>query len=157
MDTTLSAVSSAATKINELHAKAQGHIDRAKTECFSAVYHAVECGNALIAERDKHGGSWLLWLEINCPAICERTAQNYMRAARKAATLADAEPDFQTLKSLYVACGIMPEPLAIEHSSTPPVAGWLRWTPKLDALVPSLSIKEKVDLKRWCVSMLERL
>ena len=48
-----------------------------------AVFHAIECGSALIEAKAlcKHG-EWLGWLKSNC-SVSERTTQIYMKLANE--------------------------------------------------------------------------
>lgn len=66
-----------ADEINYEHAHALEH-------AHAAVPRARRAGELLIQakERCEHG-EWLPWLKANCPNISERTAQAYMRVARK--------------------------------------------------------------------------
>lgn len=52
------------------------------------VEHAHRARQALsLANRSIEHGGWLPWLKANCPTISERTAQVYMRIARRWADL----------------------------------------------------------------------
>lgn len=146
-----------AEEINRLYAQALSHRDRAVEHAFTAVESAVECGRKLIEAKTLCHGEFDFWLTTNCPQISRRTAYNYIAVARKVQTFAQSPTDFQTLKQLYIACGIMPEPEMHEHGVSKTVSGWLQWTPKIDALIPRLSKEEKADLRRWCEATLERL
>ena len=66
-----------ATEINEEHFAAH----RAAS---SVVEHVLRCGALLIEAKaqGQHGG-WLSWLAEHCPSISTRTAQAYMRLARR--------------------------------------------------------------------------
>lgn len=66
-----------AAEINHEH---QHALDAA----HSAVRRARRAGELLLEakERCEHG-EWLPWLKANCPRVSERTAQAYMRVARK--------------------------------------------------------------------------
>ncbi len=48
------------------------------------VDHAGRCGELLLQAKRKVGhGAWLSWLAVNCPTVAPRTAQIYMRVARR--------------------------------------------------------------------------
>lgn len=64
-------------KINTAHAEAQAYASK-------AVERALEAGDLLLLAKSQVAhGQWLPWLQKNCPAISERTAQNYMRVAKE--------------------------------------------------------------------------
>lgn len=66
-----------AAEINHEH---QHALDAA----HSAVRRARRAGELLLEAKDRcEHGDWLPWLKTNCPKISERTAQAYMRVARK--------------------------------------------------------------------------
>ena len=66
-----------AHEINEAYAAANGL-------ALEATEHAVRCGELLIEAKKQVGhGRWYSWLNKNCPSISERTAQAWMRVARK--------------------------------------------------------------------------
>ncbi|MCZ6763351.1 MAG: DUF3102 domain-containing protein [Alphaproteobacteria bacterium] len=55
-----------------------------------ALDHALDVGAAL--QEAKEGlphGEWLPWLQSNCPAISERSAQRYIRLAKNRGTIKD--------------------------------------------------------------------
>ncbi len=58
----------------------------------AAVDHARHAGALLIKAKTQVGrGEWLSWLASNCPGIAVRTAQVYMRLAKKWTTLTEAQ------------------------------------------------------------------
>jgi hypothetical protein len=66
-----------ARRINKAHAAATQAAHR-------ALEHARRAGELLIqAKAHVPHGEWLPWLETNCPDVAERTAQAYMRVARR--------------------------------------------------------------------------
>jgi hypothetical protein len=71
----------------------EAEIKAAHEACAAAaqtsIEHAIKCGEMLIEAKGllKHG-QWLPWLHDNC-GLSERSAQRYMRLARKSATVAD--------------------------------------------------------------------
>lgn len=78
-------------------------VEAAETNFRSAVQHAIRAGELLIEAKSQLGhGEWLPWLEANFPGS-ERTAQNYMRMARKSACVAD-------LPSIRDAIALLAEP-----------------------------------------------
>jgi hypothetical protein len=70
-------LSTLADEINYEHAHA--------LECaVSAVRRARRAGELLLQAKEQcEHGEWLPWLKANCPRVSERTAQAYMRVARK--------------------------------------------------------------------------
>jgi hypothetical protein len=51
---------------------------------------AIECGEMLRAAKEKVGHSnWMPWLKDNCPNISDRTARDYMWAAKNAEKIED--------------------------------------------------------------------
>lgn len=149
---------SLAAQVNALHKRAELHRDLAIAHGGKACGDAIECGVLLAQAKEEHPGEFILWLESNCPTISPRTARNYMAVARNyRQALADGLLDFQALKELYIATGIMPEPILVEHDSTQPLPIWLRVTTRLDALIIKLAPSEKESLKAWCLATLKRL
>jgi hypothetical protein len=66
-----------AKRINAAHAATTQAAHR-------ALEHARQAGDLLIeAKAVVPHGEWLPWLETNCPDVTERTAQAYMRVARR--------------------------------------------------------------------------
>jgi hypothetical protein len=60
---------------------------RAELAQHDALTFAVEAGNALLEAKKVCGhGAWLPWLSGNC-SMSERTAQSYMRLAKKMAAM----------------------------------------------------------------------
>lgn len=108
--TGLRTVGGLADAINREHEKAASHIQ-------SAVHHAAKAGLLLIeAKADVGHGKWLAWLGQNC-ALSERTAQGYMRLARRMPELAKTKrvadlPLRRALKALASPSAMKPEPLA---------------------------------------------
>ena len=92
-----------------------------------------------------------------CPAITERTAQRYMQIANHATLLSEAGLDFQTLKELYVALGIMPAPPVAVPQTGEKLPVWVKLTTRFDALIPKLTTPQKVELRAWLLAVLERL
>ncbi len=75
-----------ATRINEEHRQAEAH-------AVSAVEHAAKAGRLLVAAKAGCAhGTWLPWLEANV-ACSVRTAQAYMRVARRWDELAAKSAD----------------------------------------------------------------
>src|SRR5580765_3139514 len=77
-----------AESINSAYKRAQALRDDALIAVRDACRAALDCGDLLNRAREKHKGEFLLWLHCNCPAICERTARNYMRIAKLRQALA---------------------------------------------------------------------
>ena len=145
-------------KINELHKEATHHRDLAVGQASMAVQKVIECGMLLIEAQDKvRHGDWLLWLEVYCPDISIRTAQRYICAARKYAMMSQDAVDFQSVKQLYIAAGIMPEPVTVEASTPPKATDWFRWTVKVESTIPKLSDEDKFRLRSWCLGLLRKL
>lgn len=147
-----------ATDINELHAEAERWRDAAVSSAGKACKAAIQCGELLNRAKVEHAGEFTLWLESNV-RFSHDTATRYMRCAVKfSAALRDGLLDFQTLKELYIATGIMPGPVTESESSTlplPPV--WVRLTSKLDSLIENLKGEDKGRLRQWCEATLARL
>lgn len=75
-----------AAGINEAHEQAVG---AART----AIEHARQCGEMLLAAKAKvKHGEWLPWLEKNC-RVKERQARNYMRVAENWGLIEKSAPD----------------------------------------------------------------
>jgi hypothetical protein len=76
-----------AASINELHLQISGQYDR-----------KLRCGRDLLAAKAQVSpGLWLVWLEANCPDVGERSAQMYMRLAKKHDTQPEKISDSTTL------------------------------------------------------------
>lgn len=157
METKLELVS-IAEQINNLHRHADEQRDVALTHAANAIRHALQCGALLIKARSLCAhGEWELWLESNCPNLSQTTARRYMTVSANVPDVEHLPTDCQSVTKLLRAVGITPEPEAVEQSPTKTITGWLRWTPKIDAMIPKLSPDEKLELRRWCESTLERL
>jgi hypothetical protein len=89
MDTDLKAL---AERIREAHQRAS--VQRAKAKRIQDIAcqrssrareHAERCGELLIKAKNEFGrhGQWVPWLEANVPDLPIRTAQHYMRLARR--------------------------------------------------------------------------
>jgi hypothetical protein len=64
---------------NDLAAKINGKLSEINAFMLNVVPKAVELGDLLKrAEHIVGHGNFLSWLEANCPALTERTAQRYM-------------------------------------------------------------------------------
>lgn len=148
-----------AAEINHLHRAVRGFVQAALAHGAQACKSAIQCGLKLIEARAAHPGEFLLWLGANCPDISERTAQNFMRVARRhAQALADGSLEFQTLKELYVATGLLPAPEPQAGApATESVPAWLRFTERIDSQIPKLKPDEKEALRAWCRLLLQRL
>jgi hypothetical protein len=153
---TVSATS--ASEINRLHAEAEQFRDAAVSHAGGACRAAIQCGELLEKVKEQNPGEFILWVESNC-AFTRQTACNYMRVARRyGKALLQGDVDFQSLKELYQATGIMPEQ---EHraegeakDATPP---WIRCTLRLDKIIAELQAAEKDKLRQWCLETLKRL
>ena len=70
--------------VGDLVAEIHKEFHAAFHDASSAVQHAYRCGHLLIEAKKHHAhGTWLAWLAAHCPMISERTAQSWMRVARK--------------------------------------------------------------------------
>jgi hypothetical protein len=118
----------------------------------------MDCGLLLIVAKQslKHG-EWLLWLESNCPEISQSTAKNYMRVARYRQLIGGPALDFQSVKELYVATGIMPEPLGAQSGEQPQQPPWMRWTERFESLFEKLQDEERRRIKAWMEQQLARI
>lgn len=149
-----------ADRINDLHRQAEVWRDKTIADAGQACRCVIECGLLLMkAKKQCKHGDWLVWLESNCPRISERTAQNYMRVGSKyAKALADGSLDFQTVKELFIASGIMPEPESPQDQpSKEQLPVWRRLTEKIEGLIEELKPEDKERLRAWCQLVLQRL
>ena len=145
-------------RVGELHHQIVELRDQAVGCAARAGWLAVECGQLLIDQKTRTGqGDWLLGLQSYCPAITESTAQRYMQIANHATLLSEAGLDFQTLKELYVALGIMPAPPVAVPQTGEKLPVWVKLTTRFDALIPKLTTPQKVELRAWLLAVLERL
>ena len=105
---------SLAGRINDTHAAAAGASFRA------GVQHAMEAGGLLIEAKEKVGhGEWLPWLRANCE-FSERTAQAYMRVAKRAGEL-EANPhvaDLPLREALALLAAPQPQEPTVEGGGT---------------------------------------
>ncbi len=111
-------------------------------------------------QKEKLGhGEWLLWLEMNCPAITRNTAWRYMRAhERYGALVKQGQVDSQCLTDLYRATGILPEPephAATEPKSTAPQ--WMGWMERIQILAPTVTGEQKEILREYLRKVLALL
>ena len=95
----------------------------AKTAIQNALANAVRCGELLIqAKSQVPHGEWLAWLERQT-SVSERTAQAYMRLARK---LKSADPqrvaDMSVREALAAIATPKPEPKPQPRATAAPVA-----------------------------------
>jgi len=105
---------SLAGTINDTHAAA-GASFRA------GVQHAMEAGRLLIEAKEQVGhGEWLPWLRANCE-FSERTAQAYMRVAKRAGEL-EASPqrvaDLPLREALALLAAPQPQEPTVEGGET---------------------------------------
>ena len=69
--------------IDALAAEIRTQHDAVRRAAETATEHAIRCGLLLIEARAGLAhGQWLPWVKTHC-ALSERTAQTYMRLARK--------------------------------------------------------------------------
>ena len=105
--------------INQLHRACQHQIRDGANLFLSAKVKAEEIGERLLIERRKtRHGDWLLWLQANCPALPERTAQWYMKLATRKCLqtqqirkLAPPPVDLQSLRRLLLIGEVYHPPL----------------------------------------------
>ena len=132
-------------EIAAAYTQATSLADTAKGQASLAVQKAIECGQLLMRQKETIGhGGWLEWLEFNVPQIAEKTAQNYMRLAKSATELAQlpenqenhpqaiADLSTTTLKSAYVALGIMPSSEPKTEQAPDPNKGWVQHLRHID-------------------------
>jgi hypothetical protein len=105
------------------HADAVQHAALATTAAAQAVDHAIAAGELLLAERENRAGEfddWLATLIASRDDFSRSTAYNYMRAVRYKKALDEPEPEFGSLKELYIAAGILPPPTADQKAPPKP-------------------------------------
>jgi hypothetical protein len=96
-----------ALAINQEHENCQKAYRSALIHARSALSHAHQTGKFLLQAKKKlPHGRWLPWLVANCSDISERTAQVYMRIARRWHELEELTPIVADL-SLDEACKIL--------------------------------------------------
>ena len=111
-------------KINTAHAEAQAYAGK-------AVERALEAGDLLLLAKSQVAhGQWLPWLQKNCPAISERTAQNYMRVAKELPIEKRNAADLTMREALRLVAGELP---ALEHQPEILAPWWETQTPELNA------------------------
>lgn len=103
--------SSAAVEINRLHDEANGHVHASREALHAALCAAWRAGQLLLAEKKRvrramGPGAWLLWLEANFHGT-PRTAQRYMKLARRVADVASLRGF--SLRQAYARLGIATE------------------------------------------------
>lgn len=124
-ETTLEAV---AAQINQAHSEAQAYAAK-------AVERALVAGDLLIEakSRVKHG-EFIPWCKQHCPAISQRTIQDYMRVARELPIEKRSAAYLPSVReALRVVAGEEREPPALEHQPEiiPPL--WETQTPEQNA------------------------
>ena len=68
--------------LSDLSTQINNHHQRALSLANSSIEYALKCGHALIeAKAQLPHGRWIPWLRGNCPDICTRQVQRYMRLA----------------------------------------------------------------------------
>ena len=115
---------------------------------FSALEHARTAGELLIQAKEEAGhGAWLPWLTKNCPSISERSAQGYMRVARRWPEL---ESKAQRIADLPLrgALALLAEPTA--EAETPvqednPWRRWIAWRDRLEQIRDQKLYRESYD------------
>ena len=155
-----------AEQIRTVFQEANKLADDARGVASEAVAKAIECGQLLLQQKESLGhGSWLEWLELNLPEISDTTARRYMRIAKMAPTLCDAQVSenqesnqspvadlehAQTLKHAYIALGILPQPENKKDQPPDPNKPWVRFTKFLDGF--RLWFNKRIDddpLNTW--------
>lgn len=159
---------SLAAEINHLYTQAMESAGDASFHAGAAAKRVLQCGLKLAEAKAAHPGEFLDWLKAHCPRIGERTAQRFMACARKYPTaLSDGSLEHQSVKELYLAVGILPEPPQETPARTmdgPAPAPWLRFTQRFDARISRARPEERPGLKQeleelvnWCRVALQRL
>jgi len=70
------------TLLSDLCSQINNHHKRALNLANSSLEYALKCGQALVdAKAQLSHGEWIPWLRDNCPDICTRQVQRYMRLA----------------------------------------------------------------------------
>lgn len=153
-------LNSLAAEINQSHVNADDSAKEAIHYGWKGVVYVINSGNALIeAKRRIKSGDWLLWLESHID-FDVRTAQNYMRCAeRYTKSISQGDVDFQSVKQLYQAAGVLPPNTPVEPmkypSGRPPI--WLRYLEKLDAWLLKADSESKARVKAWAEDVLRRI
>jgi hypothetical protein len=145
------------TSIALLHRSAQEKKDAAVAASFDAVRAAVECGALLEKERARRGVNFKEWLAEKNPEVVD-WSDRYISALKKRRALGDADPDFATLKQLYLTCDLMPQPPAAEPTNAGAApTGFMRWSMKIDQMIFTMKQDEKQKLKAWAQEILKRI
>ncbi|MGA2179611.1 MAG: DUF3102 domain-containing protein [Verrucomicrobiota bacterium] len=112
-----------AEQVNQLQTEIQSNDKLSAHHSKVALELAIKAGGFLNAAKGllKHG-AWKKWLAENVACICKRTAQNYMKLAKKVeerqyvALLTEAE----SLRQAYIRVGIINEKSDTEPANTEP-------------------------------------
>ena len=84
-----------------------------------AIINAWNCGSLLnIAKKRTKHGDFQKWFRdtIRTPHLHLRTAQRYMKLAKRHSRLEDLVASNPSLRQAYIACGILPEPTGTEKA-----------------------------------------
>jgi hypothetical protein len=157
MDGSNAILATSASEINRLHAEAEQFRDAAVSHAGGACRAAISCGELLEKVKEENPNEFMLWVEMNCK-FSHETANRYMRVARRySSAMANGDVDFQSLKELYQATGIMPPSPDTPGSGKPADPPLIRFTQGLSKIVEKLQQAEKETLRQWCLETLKRL
>lgn len=107
-----------AERVNELYQEAIDWAGHAKTAFKESVMRALECGALLGEQRQRTPhGQWEVWLRSNCPDISPEIARRWIICSKR---YNGSELDCPSLRQLYIACGILPEPESAEAGEPQP-------------------------------------
>ena len=135
---------SLAGRINDTHAAAGASFQ-------AGVQRAMDAGRLLIEAKEKVGhGEWLPWLRANCE-FSERTAQAYMRVAKRAGEL-EANPqrvaDLPLREALALLTAPQPQEPTVEGGSESIEAIEAKIEAFLETVCPPLAIIRDKRLHR---------
>jgi len=103
-------------RVVEYHGTVQQSRDACLAWARQGLKALIAAGELLIEAREKLSGDFEDWLEAQIASLPEearfsrKTAGNYMRAVRFKESLEDDDPEFASVKELYIAAGILPLP-----------------------------------------------
>jgi len=132
-------------QIKTAYEKAAGFADIAKANANMALRAAHLCGSLLNQEKEKlEHGEWLGWLGDNCPFICERHAQRFMKLAKT--TLVSDLDKYENQKQALIAIGVIAEPEIALTTKGPPATRDM-WLSHVSALERAFR-ESKIDPDR---------
>jgi len=106
-----------AAQILEAYHAAEELALQAAGSANNAIEQALRVGAMLNSKKSQVGpGNWSRWLKTYCPEVSLVTIGRWMKLARlKSNGLAACLEGQQSLRSAYVAVGILPSPAVVSH------------------------------------------